>query len=322
MKIFNKSFWILLIVVMTIGASCSQEVPKTTISNGTMECEIYLPDVKNGYYRGTRFDWAGVIPNLEYKNHTYFGKWFKKYEPTIHDAIMGPVEAFGPIGYDSAKPGEEFVKVGVGILQRPDLSTYHFSKSYEILDHGVWHVETKKDEVGFTHKLAEGEFPYTYRKVIKLKDNKLIIKHKLVNNGNNTINTYVFNHNFFVIDEQNVGPGFTVKFPFTIEGDTTSLGNFAEVVNGNEIKFIKELGEKDHPMIVKLSGFGSSNKDYNIIVENINRKAGVRITADKPLSNVVFWSAMKTLSPEPYIDINLGSKDSFSWTITYEFYTF
>lgn len=322
MKILYKLLLITVAVIINIATGYSQEIPKVHISNGTIDCEIYLPDAENGYYRGTRFDWAGVIPSLVYKNHSYFGKWFKKYEPTLHDAIMGPVEAFGPVGYDTSKPGEEFVKIGVGILERPDTTKYHFSKSYEILDHGDWYYETKKDEVAFTHQLAEGEFPYTYKKIVKLKDNRLIIEHTLVNNGDNTIKANVFNHNFFVLDEQNVGPGFTVKFPFTIEGDKRRLGDFAEVVNGNEITFVKELGEKDHPMIVKLSGFGTSNRDYDITVENENTKAGVRITCDRPLSNVVFWSAIKTLSPEPYIAINLKSTESFSWTITYEFYTF
>ncbi|PHQ61968.1 MAG: hypothetical protein COC08_02730 [Maribacter sp.] len=311
----------LLIVVLNSGTSYSQEVPKVHISNGIIECEIYLPDAENGYYRGTRFDWAGVVSSLEYKNHTYFGKWFKKYEPTIHDVIMGPVEAFDPIGYDSAKPGETFVKIGVGILERPDTAKYHFSRSYKILDNGVWNFEIKKDKVDFAQQIVEGEYPYTYKKSIRLKDNKMMVEHTLINNGDSTIKTNVFNHNFFVIDKQNTGPGVTITFPFTIEGDKSRLGEFAEIVNGNQIKFVKELETKDHPMIVELQGFGSSNKDYNIRVENKNSKAGVRITCDRPLSNVVFWSAIKTVSPEPYIDINVKGAESFSWTITYEFYT-
>lgn len=322
MKILYKSFLIPVTMVINIMTGCSQDVPKTQISNGTIASEIYLPDAENGYYRGTRFDWAGIIPSLEYKDHTYFGKWFEKYEPTIHDAIMGPVEAFDPVGYDSAKPGETFVKIGVGILERPDSTEYHFSKSYKISDNGVWHFETQDKEVRFSHQITEGKYPYTYNKSIKLRDNKLIIAHTLVNNGNRNIETRVFNHNFFVIDKQDVGPGFAVKFPFPIEGDESRLGGFAEVVNGNEIKFIKELGEKDHPMIVKLSGFGSSKDDYDIRIENTNTGTGVRITCDRPLSNVVFWSAIKTLSPEPYIDVKVKSSESFSWTITYEFYTF
>lgn len=301
-----------MISLMGVLKCHSQEISQVHISNGIIDCDIYLPDAKIGYYKGTRFDWAGVIPNLEYRNHTYFGKWFEKYEPTIHDAIMGPVEAFDPIGYDEAKPMDEFVKFGVGILQRPDTTAYHFVKPYKIMDNGVWKVKTKKDEVRFTHRIIADKYLYTYRKVVKLKGNKLIIEHRLDNDGNNTIETKVFNHNFFVIDKQNIGPDFIVKFPFTIEGDVSRLGDCAKIVNGNEIGFVKELGEKDHPFIEKLSGFGPTNSDYNITVENSKTGAGVRITCDRPLSNVVFWSAIKTLSPEPYIDVNVRSSESNS----------
>ncbi len=309
-------------IFSNLWSGYSQEVPNTYISNGTIGCEIYLPDTENGYYRGTRFDWAGVVASLEYKGHTYFGKWFDKYEPTIHDAIMGPVEAFDPIGYNSAKPQESFVKIGVGILERPDSTDYHFSKSYKILNHGKWNIETKNEEVRFTHQITKGKYPYTYHKSIQLKDDKMIIEHTLVNDGDKNIESRVFNHNFFVIDQQKTGPGFSIQFPFGIEGDESRLGGFAEVVKGKKIKFVKELGENDHPMIVNLSGFSTSEDDYDIRVENSNTGAGVRITCDQPLSHMVFWSAIKTLSPEPYIDVNVKNGESFSWTISYEFYTF
>ena len=107
-----------------------------------------------------------------------------------------------------------------------------------------------------------------------------------------------------------------------IQGDVSRLGDRAKIVNGNKIGFVKELGEKDHPFIAKLSGFGPTNADYDITVENTDTRAGVRITCDRPLSDVVFWSAIKTLSPEPYIDVNVRSSESISWTIIYEFYTF
>jgi len=76
--------------------------PKASISNGLITAQLYLPNAVNGYYRGTRFDWAGQIPDLRYKGHSYFGQWFEKYDPMSHDAIMGPVEAFDPVGYDEA----------------------------------------------------------------------------------------------------------------------------------------------------------------------------------------------------------------------------
>ena len=321
MKVLIKSFLLLVIIINPL-TSYSQEIPQVHISNGIIDCDIYLPDVEKGYYRGPRFDWGGVMSNMEYKNHSYFGKWYEKYDSTNLDHIMGPVEAFDPIGHKEARPGDEFVKIGIGILQKPDTTSYHFHKPYKIIDNGVWKVKTKKDEVRFIHQIFEGKYPYSYRKVIKLKGNKLIIEHKLDNKGNHTIDTNVFNHNFFVIDSQTTGPGFKIKFPFKIEIDgKLHRPDLAKIVNGNEIKFVKEFEEKDIFFISKLSGFENSKDDYDIRVENSETGAGVRITCDRPLSNVVFWSSMKTFSPEPYIDIKLKSSESFSWTITYEFYT-
>ena len=50
-----------------------------------------------------------VIQSLKMKEHEYFGQWFPKYDPKLHDAIMGPVEEFVynemALGYDEAKAG-------------------------------------------------------------------------------------------------------------------------------------------------------------------------------------------------------------------------
>src|ERR1700748_1918108 len=70
--------------------------PQAEISNGIIRARFYLPDTAKGYYRGSRFDWSGVMPALEFKGHSYSGQWFEHYEPTLHDAIMGPVESFDP----------------------------------------------------------------------------------------------------------------------------------------------------------------------------------------------------------------------------------
>ena len=82
------------------------------------------------------------IASLEYNGHNYFGKWFEKYDPKIHDAIMGPVEEFrtgdSALGYDQAKPGETFIKIGVGVFRKPDEAAYKFSNTYEIVNGGKW----------------------------------------------------------------------------------------------------------------------------------------------------------------------------------------
>ncbi len=102
------------------------DAPSVEIKNAAITAKILLPDPDRGYYRGTRFDWSGVTASLRTKNHEYFGVWFPRYDPKLHDAIMGPVEEFrsadGGMGYAEAAPGDTFIRIGVGVVRRPDAS--------------------------------------------------------------------------------------------------------------------------------------------------------------------------------------------------------
>jgi hypothetical protein len=116
------------------------QFPQAEISNSQIRAKLYLPDPQAGYYRATRFDWSGVISSLEWNGHTYFGQWFNRYDPNLHDSITGPVEEFltnaSGLGYDEAKPGDSFVKIGVGALRRPDDAPFRQFNTYEITNPG------------------------------------------------------------------------------------------------------------------------------------------------------------------------------------------
>lgn len=268
---------------LLMNAQPVADFPQTEITNGLIQAKLYLPS-RNGYYRGSRFDWSGVIARLEYKEHNYFGQWFENYNPTIHDAIMGPVEDFYPVGYSEAKRGGRFIKIGIGALYKPDETGYSFSRPYVILNPGEWRVRQKPDRVEYVHKLDDEECAYEYTKTIHLVKGKpqMVLSHSLKNNGRKTIETTVYNHNFFLIDSQATGPAFAVKFGFNlaVDGEQTSeLGQ----VQGNQIIFLKQLAKNDHLYYKSLQGFGDDAKDYDIRVENNKTGAGVRITSDRPL---------------------------------------
>ena len=310
-----------LSLLLALSATTLVSPPEAEITNGIIHARLYLPDPDNGYYRGSRFDWSGVIPDLEYDGHTYYGQWFPKYDPRMHDAIMGPVEDFHPIGFDEAKPGETFLKIGIGILVRPDTSRYSIVPPYEIVNSGKWKVKTKPDHVEFLHTLNDTSYSYEYKKTIDLIKGKpgMIISHTLKNTGRNSIETEVYDHNFFMLDKQTTGPGFIITFPFNLMGEGGKPG-LAEI-RGNQIVFTKELARNEHVYYAALNGYGASAKDYDIKVENQNTGAGVRITCDKPLSKLAFWSASTTVCPEPFIKIKINPGESFSWKISYNYYS-
>jgi hypothetical protein len=139
----NKVHYVFIsaLFVIPLGEKPLMEFPQAEISNNIIHARFYLPDADKGYYRGTRFDWSGVIPDLQYNGHSYCAQWFEKYNPTTHDAIMGPVESFFPLGFDDAKAGGSFVQIGVGVLLKTDDAKYSPFKYYNILNAGEWKVK-------------------------------------------------------------------------------------------------------------------------------------------------------------------------------------
>ena len=137
-----------------------QDYPKAEITNGLIHAELMLPDAQHGSYQGTRFDWSGVISSLQYKDHQYFGRWYEHHDPKIHDAITGPVEEFrtndSGLGYDEAKVGGTFVRIGIGTVRKPDEKAYRPYDTYEVVDPGKWTIRKHKDRIEFTQRLTVG----------------------------------------------------------------------------------------------------------------------------------------------------------------------
>ena len=300
--------------------------PQVEISNGLIKARILLPDAQHGYYRGTRFDWDGVVESLAYKGHGFFGKWFADYDPTAHDAIMGPVEEFrgdaGELGYNEAKPGEYFLKIGVGLLRKIDDAKYQFYRTYPIVSTGKRIVTPGTDRVAFQQELSNGEgYAYVYNKTLRLVHGKpeLMIEHSLSNVGKRVIDTNVYNHDFYMIDYQPAGPAYRVMFAFTPLAKE-NLKGLAEI-RGRELTYERELAPKDESVATPISGFGTAVKDNDIIVENTKAKSGVREIGNRPLSSLYFWSIRKTVCPEAYIRVRVEPGKTFKWKIVYRFYT-
>lgn len=309
--------------MLLISAIQQSGNPEAEIRNEFITARLLLPDAENGYYRGTRFDWSGQIAHLEFDGHTYFGEWFDRYDPVLHDAIMGPVEEFGPLGYEEAKPGEAFVMIGIGALEKPVENAHNRFGYYNIVDHGTWKVQQKPDRVEFVHELRHGDTGYEYTKVVRLVPGKpeMELLHILKNTGVRPIRTNMYNHNFFVIDGQTTGTDFTVAFPYPIAAEGgRGFGTIADV-RDNRIVFLRNLEKGETVITPSVTGFGDTAEDLDIRVENLATGAGVRITGDRPLSRVIFWAAHRTLSPETYIDLDVAPGEEFRWTFNYEFYT-
>lgn len=298
------------------------DLPQAEISNGIINAVLYLPDIEKGFYRGTRFDHSGIVAKLEYKGHNFFGKWFEKYDPYIHDAVMGPVEEFNQIGFDEAATGGTFLQIGVGILEKPDTLPYSHFRLYPVKNAGKWETKKIKNGMRYIHVLDDKNYSYRYEKKIFLVPGKseMVIFHTFLNNGKLPVETTVYNHIFPVMDNQPVGPGYEVIFPFAPleKGD-----GFDDIltIQGNRLVYLRAQKANDRVYCRDLKGYRDLPQDYDIRIENIIAGAGMRITCNRPLVRLAYWSPPTTVCPEPFIKISVLPGKKFEWQNKFEFYT-
>jgi hypothetical protein len=313
--------------------------PKHLLSNGKLDVLVFLPDAKNGYYRSSRFDWSGVVGCASLNGHHFFGEWFANYEALKNDSITGPAEEFrtdggpmghtgprgqmfippGAIGYDDAKPGELFLKPGVGVLRKVEDKPYQFGFSYPIVDTGQWTTKIESRSILFRQVLRGPQgYAYIYEKklILDKNDSVMTLEHRLKNTGQKTIDTSVYDHDFFMLDGKPVGPGMVVHFAF--EPKPADPLEAAAKIEGKDLIFIDSLGP-GRGVSGYLTGYSEKASDYDFIVEDTNTKVAVRQTSDSPLSRLFFWSTPSTICPEGYIHLNIPPGKTGTWKIHYRF---
>jgi hypothetical protein len=325
-------------MVILAGAGLAADFPQAEIGNGQIRAKFYLPDAQTGFYRGTRFDWSGVIFSLEFGGHNYYGPWFTKQDPAVRDFVykdadivvsaesgsMGPADEFQtPLGFDAAAVGGTFIKIGVGVLRKADGAPYSAFKKYEIVDSGKWSTRKGADFVEFVQELNDPAtgYGYVYRKTVRLTSGKpeMVIAHSLRNTGRQPILSNLYNHNFLVLDGMATGPDDVITLPFEVKTSRPGNKELAEV-RGNRIVYLKTLQDRD-TFAMPVEGFGGEAKDYDIRVENRKAGAGMRVTGDRPLSSVALWSIRSVLAIEPFIAVAVEPGKETTWRYLYSYYT-
>ena len=316
----------------------ADDYPHVVLKNDKLKFTLYEPDATKGFYRGTRFDHAGVFGHVEFAGHKIFGPWKDSHDPTNHDDIVGPCEEFGnqaPLGYADAKVGETFLKIGVGELEKPKEAKYSFANRYKIVKPLVWKHERKEwpltpsdreradapIQIWETEQKANG-YGYRYTKMIYLdeKDAKITILHKLQNTGEKQLITDFYNHNFFNVDGDAVGPNYSFAFPCEVKAENLR-GKFGELVELKEkqLRFKDKVPAGDFVM-ANLTGFDTKEEKHQTF-EMRHAPGGVRVTVKHsyPFAKCYVWGIKTTICPEPYLAIDLKPGGTTEWGIVYTF---
>jgi hypothetical protein len=320
-----KSVTIALALLFITPQARAADPPRHVLTDGRLTLTVLLPDAATGFYRGTRFDWSGVVEKAEVNGHTLFGYWKATHDPTNHDDVPGTAEEFGtvnspgggPLGYRDAKPGQTFVKIGVGQLEKVEEPRYVFTRRYKLVKPGAWEVTADKDWVEFRQEVAHpAGYDYRYVKRITFLTGAdapgFRIARTLTNTGTRRLETDHYAHHFMTIDGDPIGPNYTIRFgfPARVRGDDR-LGDAAAIRDG-ALVFRKPL---DTGSVFAELGGGPAEQ-HRITVEHTS---GVKldIAGDRPLTKCNVWSVKTTLCPEPFVELRLDPGEAVTWETRY-----
>ncbi len=297
--------------------------PDVRLDNGYLTLDVYLPDARSGRYRGPRFDWSGMVSRVETMGHTFFGPWsHDPVDPADMMRAVGPSNEFGmkagTPAYDEAKPGEPFIKIGVGFLRREDDGPYRFGHAYEIIEAPAWAVTSDATSITFRQDLSDPRgWGYAYAKTIRLDEAGpgFVIEYTLGNTGTRSIETDWYNHNLINIDDTRVGSDYRVDLGFPAVA-TSPSGKFIRI-EGNTI-FLDDLAEGAARYSV-LAAAGEAEYSADFSVTNVKTGASVHVGGDYQPVRYEFYAVPTVVCPEPFIAIHLAPGEVKSWTVTYRF---
>lgn len=312
---------IALLTMVTAGAAqdVPEDTPKVTIRNEKVKAVLWLPDAGKGYYRGCRFDWSGLIARAEFDGRTVFGPFRPRHDPLVFDNVCGPATEFGledaPPGFNEAKVGEPFIKIGVGLLKKVPHPKYGFWHTYEFAAPPAWKVEPGPDRVEFRQEISHNGWGYAWTKRVSLPagDPAIAIECRLKNTGTKDIDTRFYCHNFTLLDGEPVGPAYKIEFPFEVGLRKGAKGKAR--TNGREI-LLPEIAKNELVWAV-LEGWKSRVEDNGVFIQNRKTGTAVRIQGDQPPVEWRFFARPTAACPEPFIRIQLAPGEEKSWRMDY-----
>lgn len=307
---------------LVLAQDRSSEIEHVTLRNAQLAVTLSTP-ASSDNYQGTRFDHSGIFHKIEFAGHSICQRWHVgPLNTSANDDVTGPCEEFGnsnPLGYRDNSPNSSFLKIGVGILEQVEEERYRFWYPYPFVRRGTWEVEKAPQSVSYRQSLQlNPEIGYSYAKVIELRENGFQIRHLLKNTGSSIWSTDHYNHNFFLVDGDLVGPNYKIEFNFQLE-PTRVQAQFKELVSlqGKLMGFQRTLADKES-YFAELVGHSKRIEDHSFTIHHLPSGIRIRCQGDAPLSKLNVWGMKNTICPEPYVDIPLKPGETREWKLTYE----
>jgi hypothetical protein len=236
----------LMLAVAAVVIFPSAAYVNISLSSPYMSAKVFMPMESEGFtndrfYIGSRFEHGSMIGDFLIGNDREVygrGLWREPHNPNWPESGVGLASEFGcghdgvacvgrgdiyngVLGYDTAKAGEPFLKIGVGALIKgscpacswKDDDVYKFNSPYKFFRPPSWKVLSSPgpNEVTIYSEEKLGEFGYGITKTTRLDGNVLTVRSLLTNLGKKQFATPWYSHHFFTGDREPIGPGYVLN---------------------------------------------------------------------------------------------------------------
>lgn len=284
------------------------------LENDRLKVEIAPP---GDDYSGSRFDWTGFITQVTLDGEvTYCVP--ERLEAGVGTGGRGLSNEFGidaPVGYEEAGVGEQFPKIGVGLLTKKADEAYDFFSNYEVTP-AECKVKSNLNEQSITFDTtAESPSGYGYHleKKISLDHNHLVIAYTLKNTGKVSFKTNEYSHNFIGINNQTVDENYKLTLP-ALRNLNVTVGTIK--VSNKQLTW-PVVPEGDFYAHIDME---ESQEKYNWDLYHTKVGAGVRGQSDFKPAKMALWGREHVVSPEVFINIQLDPGEIKKWKRNYQFY--
>ncbi len=200
------------------------------LQNHRLRADIAPPGRR---YDLTRFDWTGNVAQVLLDGrHTFLGQEQPAGSPAMGGfGLQNEFRIEGPGSFEDTPAGEWCIKIGIGLVRKPDDKPYNFRQRYECRPFDVQVSQPSDDCAVYRSLLADARgFSLLYEKTVRIEDSTLTLEHRVENRGK-PIRFREFSHNFLLLDNHPIGPDYRLMFSslppltgeqpdFTVSGDT------------------------------------------------------------------------------------------------------
>jgi hypothetical protein len=287
-------------ILWLIGGALTGVAQEERLSLGDERFAVEVATPLTGWIetRGPRFDTTAAIVSVRVDGKEFLteGGLADEFNP----------KWISPPGFDQAKPGEPFLKIGVGVLLRKSEWRYFFGHRYAVKQLAeVEHMAGLPEGViGFRQRCdSQLGWGYDYEKnyAVDAATRTLVIRYRMENTGEKPFTIEQYTHNWFAFAApKEAGVSHTLHTPFVLDEGLSVPGPLPDP-------------------IYRMAEQTTSAAANRVRLQNASDGRWVEFTGDFAVSRFALAVDANTFSAEVFGRWALPPGATVTWSRTYRF---